>query len=184
MHERAAGVELGGAGLLAEADDDHLRAAALDRARGTRCAASSGSPAGCGRRPRRGRRGAAAGPDASWATTTVSIEERISASRASAVMPSLASVASWPSAVAPPWLPIAGTTNGAAPRSRSPAIAPRSSSTRAGQTAAAGPDGDGHPVGHRAGEALDDLVAGRRLDVGDRRAARRRRARPGSAAGR
>ena len=68
-------------------------------------------------------------PRTSWATTTVSIDERISQSRASAVMPSLASVASWPSAVAPPWLPIAGTTNGAAPRSRSPAMAPRSSST-------------------------------------------------------
>ena len=33
------GVELGGAGLLAEADDGHLRAAALDRAPGTPCAA-------------------------------------------------------------------------------------------------------------------------------------------------
>ena len=46
-------------------------------------------------------------------------------------MPSVASIARWPSAVAPPWLPIAGTTNGSAPSSRSPLIVPRSSSTRA-----------------------------------------------------
>ena len=108
-------------------------------------------------------------PRMSWATTTVSIDERISQSRASGVIPSLASVASWPSAVAPPWLPIAGTTNGAAPRSRSPAMAPRSSSTRAGQAATAGADGHRHPVVDRAGEGPHDLVARRALDVGDGR---------------
>ncbi len=63
-------------------------------------------------------------------STTVSIVARISAPTDSAVTPRCSSIARWPSAVAPPWLPIAGTTNGSAPSERSPLIDPRSSSTR------------------------------------------------------
>ena len=69
-------------------------------------------------------------PDAVWATTTVSIVARISAPSDSSVMPSDSSMCTWPGAVAPPCDPIAGTTNGSAPSSRSAARVPRSSSTR------------------------------------------------------
>ena len=69
-------------------------------------------------------------PLAVVAMISFSIVARISAPTDSSVMPSEWSIFSWPSAVAPPWLPIAGTTNGSAPRSRSPPIAPRVSSTR------------------------------------------------------
>ena len=47
--------------------------------------------------------------------TTVSISERIGQPTASSVTPSSASSARWPSAVPPPWLPIAATTKGARP---------------------------------------------------------------------
>ena len=67
-------------------------------------------------------------------------------------MPSAASIASWPSAVAPPWLPIAGTTNGSAPSSRSPAIVAAQQLDPAGEAAAAGADGDRHPGVDGAGE--------------------------------
>ena len=65
-----------------------------------------------------------------WATTTVSIVARISAPSDCSVIPSSASMWTWPSGVAPPCDPIAGTTNGSAPSSRSAAIVPRSNSTR------------------------------------------------------
>jgi|GEM_PF-5037263 len=44
--------------------------------------------------------------------TTVSMEERIGAPIASSVMPYSAMSSIWPSAVAPPWLPMAGTMKG------------------------------------------------------------------------
>src|SRR4051794_18887154 len=69
-------------------------------------------------------------PSGVAATCTVSIVARISAPIASSVMPSSSSMPRCPSAVAPPWLPIAGTTNGSAPRSRRPSMVPRRTSTR------------------------------------------------------
>ena len=49
--------------------------------------------------------------------STVSIEERISQPIVAGVIPYPARTASWPSAVAPPWLPMAGTMNTSAPAS-------------------------------------------------------------------
>ena len=43
----------------------------------------------------------------------------------SSVTPYPASTSTWPSAVAPPWLPIAGRTNGSPPRSRTASPAAR-----------------------------------------------------------
>ena len=65
-----------------------------------------------------------------WAMTTVSIVARISQPSDSSVMPSDSSMWICPGAVAPPCDPIAGTTNGSAPSSRSAEIVPRSISTR------------------------------------------------------
>src|SRR5919199_1828322 len=72
-------------------------------------------------------------PSASWAmrsiktgtpsfvspSSTTSIEDRTSAPTDSSVMPRLARISTCPSAVAPPWLPIAGTMKGLAPASLS-----------------------------------------------------------------
>jgi hypothetical protein len=69
-------------------------------------------------------------PSAVRATSTVSMVARISAPMASSVMPNDSSIARWPSAFAPPWLPMAGTTNGSAPSSRKPLMTPRMSATR------------------------------------------------------
>ena len=107
-------------------------------------------------------------PSAVRATSTVSIVARISQPMASSVIPSDSSIARWPSAVAPPWLPIAGTTNGSAPRSRSPLIAPRSKRDSLDEPSAAGADGDGHARRDRAGQPLDDLAVRGCLDIGDR----------------
>jgi hypothetical protein len=49
--------------------------------------------------------------------STTSIEERISAPTDSSVTPRLRRISTCPSAVAPPWLPIAGTIKGEAPAS-------------------------------------------------------------------
>ena len=148
-------MDLRRARLLAEADDGHLRAAALDRPleAGVRLdavdredAVGAGGVAVEVQRHAVGVRGD---------LDPVSIVARISAPIASSVMPSVSSIARCPSAVAPPWLPIAGTTNGSAPRSRSPLIVPRSSSTRSREAAAAGADGDRHAGGHRRAKPFD-----------------------------
>src|SRR4051794_27554657 len=62
--------------------------------------------------------------------TTVSIVARISQPRDCSVIPSDSSMCICPGAVAPPCDPIAGTTNGSAPSSRSALMVPRSISTR------------------------------------------------------
>ncbi len=46
---------------------------------------------------------------------STSMEETTGAPQLSAVTPSRCSTAAWPSAVAPPWLPMAGTISGCAP---------------------------------------------------------------------
>ena len=97
-------------------------------------------------------------PSAVRATSTVSIVARISAPMASSVMPSVSSIARCPSAVAPPWLPIAGTTNGSAPSSRKPLMVPRSSATRSVEAAAAATDGHGHAGRHRCGQRSHNLT--------------------------
>ena len=48
--------------------------------------------------------------------STTSIDERTGAPIVSSEMPYSFRISACPSAVAPPWLPIAGTTNGCAPR--------------------------------------------------------------------
>ena len=179
------GVDLRRAGLLAEADDGHLRAPALDRAleRRVRLDPVDGQDAvgaggvgvevqrhavgACGRRPR-----SPSSPGSRRRPT-------------SSVMPSSASIARWPSAVAPPWLPIAGTTNGSAPSSRSPAIVPRSSSTRPVRPRLPAPTATVIPGVDVARERAGRPRRVRRgLDVGDRRRRRVTPARPRSAAGR
>ena len=56
---------------------------------------------------------------------TVSMLERISQPIVASRMPSDARTSSWPSAVAPPWLPMAGTTNTSAPAARTAVTAAR-----------------------------------------------------------
>ncbi len=107
-------------------------------------------------------------PLAVVAMISFSIVARISAPTDSSVMPSELSILSWPSAVAPPWLPIAGTTNGSAPRARSPSIAPRVQLDALAQPPAARADGDGHPGGDSRREPFDHRRPGGGFDVGDR----------------
>ena len=65
-------------------------------------------------------------------TSTVSMLERIGQPALLSVTPSPASSAFWPSAVAPPWLPMAGTTKGSAPQARTRAAM---AATRTGSSA-------------------------------------------------
>ena len=75
--------------------------------------------------------------------TTVSISERIGQPTAASVTPSSASSARWPSAVPPPWLPIAATTNGSNPSHRTASTAARAIAGIRGDPPA--PDRDGDP---------------------------------------
>ena len=70
----------------------------------------------------------AIGPSGTRPSSTVSMVASIGMPTASSVTPRLASISSWPSAVAPPCDPMAGTTNGSAPSSRSHAPASRTTS--------------------------------------------------------
>jgi hypothetical protein len=69
-------------------------------------------------------------PSSSLPTTTVSIVASTGQPTDSGVTPSPASISRWPSAVAPPCDPIAGTTNGSAPASRSQSTAAFTTGTR------------------------------------------------------
>ena len=55
-------------------------------------------------------------PESQRPTATASMSERIAQPALSSVTPRSASSATWPSAVAPPWLPMAGKMNGRIPR--------------------------------------------------------------------
>ena len=65
-------------------------------------------------------------------TRITSMEERMGARTVSSVMPLLASTSIWPAAVAPPWLPMPGITNGSAPASRTAAATSRTAAARFG----------------------------------------------------
>ena len=58
-------------------------------------------------------------------SSTTSMEDRIGAPQDSSVTPRLSSISTCPSAVAPPWLPIAGTMKGSAPISLRTETSPR-----------------------------------------------------------
>ena len=58
-------------------------------------------------------------PSALVPTSVTSIDASIGAPTSRSVTPYPASTSRWPSAVAPPWLPMAGTITGSAPRARS-----------------------------------------------------------------
>ncbi len=62
-------------------------------------------------------------PNALWPTVTASMVETISAPTVSSVTPRPASTARCPAAVAPPWLPMQGTTKGSPPTSWTAATA-------------------------------------------------------------
>ena len=61
------------------------------------------------------------GRSCSPATGTTSIDERTSQPSQPSAKPYAARTSRWPSAVAPPWLPMAGTRNGMAPWARTQA---------------------------------------------------------------
>src|SRR4051812_10356420 len=67
-----------------------------------------------------------AGPSGSRASSTVSMVGWMGIPPVCSVIPRSANIWTWPSAVAPPWEPIAGTTNGSAPTERSQSPAARS----------------------------------------------------------
>src|SRR4051812_3466928 len=108
-----------------------------------------------------------AGPPGTWPSGTTSIVARIGAPTLASVTPSPASIATWPSAVAPAWLPIAGTMNGSAPRARGGrpgGPAPRRAEERPGPPRPPGgshrPQGFGLAGSAPAPGSQGDLLAG------------------------
>ena len=102
--------------LLAEPDRDQLGEPALDRPVEARVRLD---PVDAQHRVRAGGVAIEAAGDAVHGRapySTVSMVARTGAPTVASVTPRCASMPAWPSAVAPPWLPIAGTMNGAKSR--------------------------------------------------------------------
>ena len=162
-------VDLRGPLALAQADRQHLEQAALVPAGERRVRldpVEQDDPVGLRGRSRRsgsaGRRSWSPGP-------TVSISQRTGQPIAASVTPSSARRARWPSAVPPPWLPIAATTKGAKPERRgASSTVARTMPVEAGDPPAADGHGDRAPGADPRGDpALADGPGDGRGDVGD-----------------
>ena len=128
--------------LLAHADDDHLHEPAFaGAAKGDVRLDAVDHDDPVGYRPRTGR----GGPGTRWQEppiSTVSMLDRMGAPTVSSVMPMPTSMSRWPSAVAPPWLPMAGKRKGSPPARRISETRSSATSGSGSDPAAAGRDGD------------------------------------------